>query len=66
MTIPDELRGRVMGIYMLNQGLLPLGTLFAGAFTDLAGASTTVFFMGASVAVTALAFALRSPEIRRA
>jgi hypothetical protein len=30
LTAPEELRGRVMGIYMLNQGLLPLGSLLAG------------------------------------
>ena len=39
LAIPDEYRGRVMGIYMLNQGMLPLGSLFAGMLADFYSAS---------------------------
>src|SRR5205085_9253672 len=64
LTTPDELRGRVMGIYMLNQGLLPLRSLFAGTMGDFFSAPIAVFFMGAVVAVMAVAFALPAPSIR--
>ncbi len=64
LTAPDELRGRVMGIYMLNQGLLPLGSLFAGTVADFFGAPFAVLLMGAIVSTLALAFALRAPSLR--
>jgi hypothetical protein len=48
-----------MGLYMLNQGLLPLGTLFAGAMAQAWGAPVAVRVMGTSVlAMSALALAL--------
>jgi predicted MFS family arabinose efflux permease len=65
LTTPDGLRGRVMGVYMLNQGLLPLGSLFAGALADLIGAPSTVFLMGALVSLLALTFALRAQSLRQ-
>lgn len=47
--VPDALRGRVMSIYMLDNGLTPLATMFislfvhiwspAGAYTALASVS---------------------------
>ncbi|HEY5543114.1 MAG TPA: MFS transporter, partial [Candidatus Binatia bacterium] len=30
MIVPDELRGRVLSLYMLDRGFMPLGALFAG------------------------------------
>jgi predicted MFS family arabinose efflux permease len=66
LTIPEELRGRVMGIYLLNQGLMPLGSLFAGTLASFLGAPTAVTIMGASVMVLAAAFVLRSDNIRNA
>ncbi|MBM3139672.1 MAG: MFS transporter [Chloroflexi bacterium] len=62
LTAPDELRGRVMGIYMLNQGLLPLGSLFAGTVADLFNAPVAGVTMGALVALMAVLFALRAPQ----
>jgi MFS family permease len=64
LSTPDELRGRVMGVFVLNQGLLPLGALFAGALADLLGAPTAVAIMGALVALLAAAFAARSSTLR--
>jgi hypothetical protein len=66
LIIPDDLRGRIMGIYMLNQGLLPFGALMAGALADFTSAPTAVMIMGALVSLIAAGFALRSPELRRA
>ena len=64
LSTPDEFRGRVMGIYMLNQGLLPLGSLLAGTMADFLGAPTAVFIMGASVSILALAFVTRARSLR--
>lgn len=64
ITTPDELRGRVMGIYMLNQGLLPFGSLFAGILADLWGAPLAVTAMGAVVLLLAGAAFLRLPSMR--
>ena len=65
MSTPDEYRGRVMGIYMLDQGLLPLGSLMAGALAGVWGAPFAVTLMGGSVlALTVIAFAVM-PAMRR-
>ena len=66
LSIPDEVRGRVNGIYMLNQGLLPLGALFGGAMADIFGAPGVVFVMGAFVALLALGFGLKAKNLREA
>ena len=61
-TVPNEFRGRAMGITLLNQGLVPLGSFIAGALAEILGAPVTVLAMGASVVVlTGLAFALFLP-----
>ncbi|HLF78942.1 MAG TPA: MFS transporter [Dehalococcoidia bacterium] len=66
LMIPDEMRGRVMGIYMLNQGLVPFGSLMAGALADVTSAPTAVLIMGSMVCLLALAFAARAKEMRAA
>lgn len=65
LSIPDEYRGRVMGIYMLNQGMLPLGSMFAGALADLYSASVALVIMGAMVAALAVLFYFRATSLRR-
>jgi predicted MFS family arabinose efflux permease len=64
ITAPDELRGRVMGIYMLNQGLLPAGSLFAGVLADLWGAPLAVTVMGSVVLLLAGIAFIRLPTMR--
>lgn len=64
ITAPDELRGRVMGIYMLNQGLLPAGSLFAGVLADLWGAPLAVAVMGSAVLLLAAIAFVRLPTMR--
>lgn len=64
LSTPDEYRGRVMGIYMLNQGLLPFGSLFAGVMADVFTAPTAIAVMGATVAALAVLFFVRSSNIR--
>jgi len=65
MTSPDEFRGRIMGLYMLNQGLLPLGSLFAGALADATSAPFAVSVMGGSVLVLSLIAFVGMPSMRQ-
>lgn len=64
LTTPDEYRGRVMGLFMLNQGLLPLGSLFGGVIAEFTNAQTALFVMGGSVMLLAVAFALFAKSVR--
>jgi MFS family permease len=66
LATPEELRGRVMGVYLLNQGLMPFGSLLAGALADLLSAPTAVAIMGAVVMLMAVVFWVGSPGLRRA
>jgi MFS transporter, DHA1 family, staphyloferrin A biosynthesis exporter len=64
LIVPDELRGRVMSLYMLDRGLMPAGALFAGVVAHFIGAPSTVATMGAIVIVLALLVTWRVPAIR--
>jgi MFS family permease len=65
VNLPDQLRGRVMGIYGLTWELMPVGGLIAGAIAEYAGAPAAVVVGGVFVAVMALAVAMFSPNMRR-
>ncbi len=64
LIVPDELRGRVMSLYMLDRGLMPAGALFAGVVAHFIGAPSTVAMMGTIVIVLTLVVAWRVPAIR--
>jgi MFS family permease len=64
LIVPDELRGRVMSLYMLDRGFMPVGALFAGTTAHFIGAPLTVATMGAIVIVLAIFVAWRVPAIR--
>jgi predicted MFS family arabinose efflux permease len=64
LIVPDELRGRVMSLYMLDRGFMPAGALFAGVTAHFIGAPATVATMGAIVIVLVLLVAWRVPAIR--
>jgi MFS family permease len=65
MIVPDELRGRVLSLYMLDRGFMPLGALFAGTSAHFLGAPATVAIMGAIVIVLTSLVAWRIPAIRK-
>jgi MFS family permease len=66
MDTPNEFRGRVMGVWTLNQGLQPLGSLIAGSLAEIWDAPMAVAIMGCSViAFSSLAF-FKLPSVRRA
>ncbi len=60
---PQELRGRVLGIYFLDRGLMPLGSLLAGALASLLGAPWGVTIMGASCLLLVVGINLLMPSL---
>jgi MFS family permease len=61
----DEMRGRVMSVFFLNRGLVPLGTVFFGFLAEAIGAQITVSIMGSVVILMALLTILRVPRMRQ-
>jgi MFS family permease len=64
MTVPDELRGRVMGIYMLSLGMMPLGGLVGGIMAEATSAPTTILVLGILVCVIAVGFMAKAKSLR--
>ena len=65
VNLPNELRGRVMGIYGLVWELMPVGGMIAGGIAEVAGAPIAVGIGGVMVAAMALAVSVFYPSIRR-
>lgn len=64
--VPDHLRGRVMAVYsMMFLGMVPFGSLLAGALADHLGAPVTVAIGGTACITAALLFGLRLPILQR-
>ena len=62
LRVPDEMRGRIMGLTFTIFGLFPAGAIFAGALADLVGLRAVAILEGVVVlllAVFAWRFALR-------
>jgi MFS family permease len=65
-TAPNQLRGRVMGIFQIaTQGLNPLGQVETGVVVPLIGAREATFFGGSIVWLMTLATIWRIPQIRK-
>jgi MFS family permease len=60
----DEMRGRVMSIFYLNRGMVPLGTIGAGFASEVIGVQLTVTIMAAVVVLLALSAFVRVPRLR--
>jgi hypothetical protein len=65
VATPDELRGRVMSVYMMTWGLMPLGSLPQGIVADWLGAPIVAAGTGLLACLTVIIFAIRAPTIRR-
>lgn len=61
---PDQYRGRVMSIYMLNQGAVPLGAFLAGAVAEFFGAPVAIMSAGIITAVLILYMSYQFRELR--
>ena len=65
LTVPDALRGRVMGIHTIGYSLIPLGGLFLGAIAEAIGASLAVV-IGSTIYLAFLAYVyLQRDDIRQ-
>ena len=62
-TRPD-LRGRVMSIYMLNWGLIPLGALPAGIVADIIGAQSTIGILSILLLISSALVLITQKELR--
>lgn len=65
VNLPDQLRGRVMGIHGLAWELMPVGGMIGGVIAEVSGAPAAVAFGGVMVAGMALAVTIFLPSIRR-
>jgi predicted MFS family arabinose efflux permease len=65
VATPDELRGRVMSVYMMTWGLMPLGSLPQGVLADWLGAPAVAVGTGLLSCLVVIIVAARSPNIRR-
>ncbi len=63
-NIDDHMRARVMGIYMMEVGLQPLGSVPMGALAEVVGAQIAVGAAGAIVALVAVWGLLFRPILR--
>ena len=65
LIAPNEMRGRVMSIYMLAfRGGMPLGSLVSGYFATLIGAPVVIAVNGALLIAVAAYFLARSHGVR--
>jgi predicted MFS family arabinose efflux permease len=64
LRVPDELRGRVMGIYGVTYNVGPLGALQAGIIADTFSAPTAFIVSGAAIMLFALGVAYSNREVR--
>jgi MFS family permease len=61
----ERMRGRVMSVYMMTWGLMPLGTLPAGALADRTGVPLVVTLQGALLAAVFVLVGIFWPRLRR-
>jgi MFS family permease len=65
LNVPDELRGRVLSMFMLTfTGLVPMGNLIAGALAQQFGVQVVVFSGGMICFVAFSLISLLSKQIR--
>jgi MFS family permease len=64
LRIPNEFRGRVMGLWGLTWSLMPLGGSVAGGIAEYAGAPIALAVGGTLVALMALGMAVTLPRVR--
>ena len=63
--LPDGIRGRVSGIYIMTFGAMPLGNLTAGVISENMGAPTATLIACGLIVVAASALMVLFPSLRR-
>jgi predicted MFS family arabinose efflux permease len=65
LNAPNEMRGRVMSIYMVAfRGGMPIGSLIGGWLANMTGAPTVLTINGILMSLVAAWFLLKNPEVR--
>ena len=64
LTVPDELRGRVMGIYTITFSLIGVGAFLAGAVASFAGVRVAIGSGGLVLAAIVVFVALTQGQVR--
>jgi len=65
LTVPDELRGRVMSIYLVAfRGGMPLGSLLSGYLTTVVPTTTVITINGGLLVLVALFYLLKSGGVK--
>ena len=65
LTVPNELRGRVLSIYLVAfRGGMPLGSLVSGYFISRSSAPLVVAVNGVLLALVAIYFLVRNRGVR--
>lgn len=64
MEVPDQLRGRVMGIYTMTYNMGPLGATQGGAIAGLVSPAASILVAGAAISLLAGSLALTNREVR--
>ncbi|WP_026045672.1 MFS transporter [Paenisporosarcina sp. TG-14] len=60
MHVPDQLRGRVLSIALMDRGFIPLGAILLGAIATWAGTSWAGIVMGGGcIAITSIILTIR-------
>ena len=62
---PDEMRGRVIGVYQMEIGLMPISGITAGALASLFGVANALLIGGGVGLGAVVLFAVLAPELRR-
>lgn len=60
---PANIRGRVIGIYLLDRALTPLGSILAGTLAEFLGAPMGVMLMGLSCVLLVIGIRIFAPQI---
>lgn len=64
LMVPNELRGRVMGIYGMTWSLLPVGAMQSGAIAEYTSAPLAVAVGGAAVILFAVVMGVGNRQVR--
>ena len=63
-VVEDRFRGRVMSVYMMNFGLMPLGVLPAGLAIEIIGGRSTAAILGIMLIVVASLVLITQRKLR--
>jgi MFS family permease len=65
LAVPNALRGRAMGVWVLAIGFAPLGHLEMGGLVELLGLGSALFANGAALVIVGLIVAIAVPRLRQ-